>query len=98
MLPDGVKIVLPQAPMRAPHDSLDVVPAWYTTRNQPAGCNIGSHEAFFLARYNQEQIKECVDTITELIQDELEALDGRHDKVFLGGFDKGCCIALATYL
>jgi hypothetical protein len=32
-LPDGVKIVLPQAPVRAANDSLDCVPSWYNTKN-----------------------------------------------------------------
>jgi predicted esterase len=55
-------------------------------------------ESFFIAKYNQDQILESVNTVIDLIKDEGEVLDGQYDHIFIGGFDKGCCVALATYL
>ena len=36
--------------------------------------------------------------MTELIKREVELLDGKHDRVYVGGFSQGCAISLATFL
>ena len=39
-----------------------------------------------LPLHSQEDIRETVATVTELVEAEVEALDGDHTKVFVGGF------------
>jgi predicted esterase len=46
----------------------------------------------------QEEIKSAVETITKIIEQEVKLLKGDASRVFLGGFEQGGCIALATFL
>ena len=36
--------------------------------------------------------------VTDLVNAEVQALNGDHTKVFIGGFSQGCAISIATFL
>ena len=48
--------------------------------------------------YSQEEIRDSVRIITEIINEEVKILGGAHDKVFIGGFSQGCAVSVATFL
>eukprot|EP00806_Schmidingerella_arcuata_P005005 Macronucleus_5544.p1 GENE.Macronucleus_5544~~Macronucleus_5544.p1 ORF type:complete len:169 (+),score=27.04 Macronucleus_5544:1-507(+) len=47
---------------------------------------------------SQEEIRDSVRIVTDIIKSEVTLLDGQHEKVFIGGFSQGCAISLATFL
>ena len=47
---------------------------------------------------SQEEIRDSVRIVTEIIKEEVAALNGAHEKVFIGGLSQGCVISLATFL
>ena len=47
---------------------------------------------------SQEEIRDSVRIVTDLIKEEVAALNGAHEKVFIGGFSQGCAISLASFL
>lgn len=51
-----------------------------------------------LPLHNQDDIRESVQSITELIDQEVESHNGDHSKVFVGGFSQGGSAAIATFL
>jgi len=48
--------------------------------------------------YSQQEIRESVGIVTRLIEEEVSALNGKHEQVYIGGFSQGCAISLATFL
>lgn len=55
-------------------------------------------EADWQSRYDQDGLVAASDKILEMINTETEALGGKANKVFIGGFSQGGVLSLATYL
>ena len=41
---------------------------------------------------------QAVEMVTELLNQEVEKLDGKSENVFIGGFSQGCALSLATFM
>jgi predicted esterase len=48
--------------------------------------------------YNQDDIKASVQSVLSILTTELAIVDGQAENIYLGGFSKGGCIALAAFL
>lgn len=71
--------------------------SWYDIRDFDTQCAESVDEAR-RGEYSQEEIRDSVRIITELIDEEVAILQGQHDKIYIGGFSQGCAITLATFL
>ena len=49
-------------------------------------------------KYDQKSMMKSVELVTKLVDQEVERLDGKSEKVFIGGFSQGCALSLATFL
>ena len=49
-------------------------------------------------RYDQKQLSESIEIVSQLIEEEMGKLDDRPNNIFLGGFSQGCCLALSTFV
>ena len=58
--------------------------SWYdiTTLDRPSTLSVAESRALM----SQEEIRDSVRIVTALIDEEVQALNGQHDKVFIGGF------------
>ena len=70
--------------------------SWYDMKALDCPSSMPITEARQLA--SQEGVREAVRVVTEIIDEEVNILDGCHEKVFIGGFSQGCAISLATFL
>ena len=53
---------------------------------------------FLRESVSQEDIQESVGKIIQLIEEEVRLLNGRHDKVYIGGMSQGVTVALSAFL
>ena len=53
---------------------------------------------FLRESVSQEDIQESVGQIIQLIEEEVCLLNGRHDKVYIGGMSQGVTVALSAFL
>ena len=70
--------------------------SWYDILTLDRPTSLSMREARQLA--SQKEIRESVDIINDIIEEEVEILNGDHEKVYIGGFSQGCAISLATFL
>ena len=84
IVPDTCKVIMPTAPTRTLSTSGKTEPSWFDM--------LPGQKA------NQNDIRVSVRMMTELIDREVQALGGQHDKVYICGFFQGCAIALSTFL
>jgi predicted esterase len=55
-------------------------------------------ETFLNEKFDQELISMSVEHVTAILKQEIEGMCGDSQKVFIGGYSRGVCIALATWL
>lgn len=65
------------------------VASWYTISKFP----IISEKC-----YNFEEAQKSAKIIVEVIEEEVQLLDGKYENIFLGGFSQGACLSLYTGL
>ena len=70
--------------------------SWYDIITLGRSSSLSVNEARELV--SQDEIRDSVRIVTELVNTEVQALNGDHTKVFLGGFSQGCAISIATFL
>ena len=70
--------------------------SWYDILTLDRPSSMSLDEARQLA--SQEEIRDSVSIITDIIDEEVEILGGKNDQVYIGGFSQGCAISLATFL
>jgi predicted esterase len=90
---EGLKIVLPSA--RDPVTGRQR--CWYRVGDYSLPLNDMEFNKF-VHRFDQVEVQQSVKMITELLKQEIKALNGDASKVFIGGIQEGCGIALATWL
>lgn len=71
--------------------------SWYDIKSLDRPASL-SMEVMRQQVMSQPEIRDSVQIVTSLINEEVEILNGQHDKVFIGGFSQGCAISLATFL
>ena len=90
-------MVIPTAPIRevTGNYTSEEIHSWYDVYGNRDG---SMSRAFMCSLMNQEEMRDSVRIITELVNQEVAVLNGAHDKVFIGGFSQGCAMSLATFL
>jgi len=97
VVPPTCKVILPTAPIRAVtcNDGYRMT-SWYDIKSLDRPNTISKEDMRQLM--SQEEIRDSVRIVTDIIKSEVTLLDGQHEKVFIGGFSQGCAISLATFL
>ena len=97
IVPKTCRVILPTAPIRpVTCNRGKMLTCWYDiiTLHRPPEMPLDE----ILALHNQDQMRETVRVMTDLIDAEVKALGGNHSQVFIGGFSQGGSAAMATYL
>ena len=96
IVPKSCRVILPTAPVRPVTCNRGrLLTSWYDiiTLNRPPTMPLEE----ILPLHSQTDIRESAQTLTELIDQEADAI-GSSDKVFIGGFSQGGTAAIFTFL
>jgi predicted esterase len=96
-LPEGTRIIMLAPQPISTHEEGQKV-YWYGVKNYHTPHSEVIDGKIFDVRYFQYHIEQSIDYVTRILKREINALGGDASKVFLGGYNRGACIALATYL
>ena len=70
-------------------------PAWFNVFRTPG--NLTTLDDLY-QKYDQSQMAQSAKLLKQLIDQELDQLQGQSQNVFIGGFSQGCFVALATFV
>ena len=70
--------------------------SWYDIYSMDRPASMPVNDARKLM--SQEEIRDSVRIVTEIIDEEVKLLDGKHENIYIGGFSQGCAISIATFL
>ncbi|KRX06786.1 hypothetical protein PPERSA_11431 [Pseudocohnilembus persalinus] len=89
---ENTKIILPTAPTRkVTINGGYPCTAWYDIVSLERNENQSDENL-----YNQEQVNESVQYVSDIIDNELSILNGKNKNIYIGGFSQGGVMALAT--
>jgi len=87
------KIVLLTAPIRKVTINMGMqFHSWYDIRD------LQFDEASFEKNINLQEVKESIDRVNQVIEQEVKLLNGDYSRIVIGGFSQGCSISLSAGL
>lgn len=96
-LPDNCKVRLLTAPERpVTLNGGMIMNSWYDILSL-RGDSIKSVDELF-DKYSQSELKESIEIVSKVLDEEVKALNNDPKKVWVGGFSQGCALSLATMI